>query len=348
MKGPQKDVSIGNSLIVHPPVPGKVKIKVVDYTKSKIQEHIVQKIEDVFSYKTSQSVTWINIIGKPTPAIIQKIGVHFGLHHMTQEDILTTDHRPKIEDLDEYLFLLLKIVSFEEEKKEIGTEQVSLVIGPKFVLTFQEKEGEIFDALLRRISIEQSRARKLGSDYLAYEIVDAIVDNYFMILEKIESAVAKIEKELIEDPQSGTMNTIHALESEVLFLRKSVWPLREVVSNLQRSDSKLIKESTGVYLRDVYDHTIQVIDTIETFREMLAGMLNIYLSSMSNRMNQIMKVLTIIATIFIPLTFITGVYGMNFKYMPELYWKWGYMMIWSVMAGLGIFMFLYFKRKDWF
>ncbi len=230
---------------------------------------------------------------------------------------------------------------------EILTEQVSLILGPNFVLSFQENVGDVFDQIRERIRSGKGKIRKMGADYLVYTLLDAIVDNYFIILEKIGEQIEFIEERLIINPASDTLNTIHKLKREMLFLRKSVWPLREVISGMERGESSLIKGTTKIYLRDVYDHNIQIIDTIETLRDMLSGMLDIYLTSISNRLNAVMKVLTIIATIFMPLTFLAGIYGMNFKYMPELEWKWGYPLILLIMSTIGISMLFYFKRKKW-
>jgi magnesium transporter len=234
-----------------------------------------------------------------------------------------------------------------EKRKEVRSEQVSLILGPNFVISFEEDEGDVFDAVRERIRAGKGRIRKLGPDYLAYSLLDAVVDNYFIVLEKLGEDVEDVEEELIRSPDRETVHEIHALKREMIYLRKSVWPLREVISGLERTESELIKDSTGIFLRDVYDHTIQVIDTVETYRDMLSGMLDIYLSSLSNRMNEVMKVLTIIATIFIPLTFIAGVYGMNFKFMPELEWRWGYFVVLGVMAVIGVLMVILFKRRRW-
>ncbi|MDH4221997.1 MAG: magnesium/cobalt transporter CorA, partial [candidate division Zixibacteria bacterium] len=236
-----------------------------------------------------------------------------------------------------------------DKNTEIVIEQISLILGSNFVISFQEGiEGDVFNPLRERIRAGKGRIRQLGTDYLAYSLIDAVVDNYFIILEKLGEKIESREEELVTNPTPETLQTIHNLKREMIFLRKSVWPLRELISKLEREESSLIHESTGLYLRDVYDHTIQVIDTVETYRDMLSGMLDIYLSSVSNRMNEVMKVLTIIATIFIPLTFVAGIYGMNFEFMPELKWHWVYpWAFWLVIAGITGFLVFYFKRKKW-
>ena len=245
-------------------------------------------------------------------------------HPLVLEDILNTDQRPKMEEYGDYLYIVLKMLHDKGKGNQIEAEQVSLVLGPNFVFSFQESGGDVFDQIRERLRTGKGRLRKMGADYLAYTLVDAIVDYYFVILEKLGERIELLEEELVAHPRTETLKEIHTLKREMIFLRKAVWPLREVISGLQRGESPLVQKTTGIYLRDVYDHTIQVIDTIETFRDMLSGVLDIYLSSVSNRLNPVMKVLTIIATVFMPLTFLAGVYGMNFKYMPELEWRWGY------------------------
>jgi len=252
-----------------------------------------------------------------------------------------------MEDFVDYLFVVLKMLHYDEKEKAVRAEQVSLILGSNYVISFQETEGDVFDPIRERIRMERGRIRKMGADYLAYSLIDEIVDNYFLILEKLGEKIEDMEDALVTNPTPETLQAIHGLKREMIFLRKSVWPLREVISRLERWESPLIDKSIAIYLRDVYDHTIQVIDAIETFRDMLSGMLDIYLSSISNRMNEIMKVLTMIATIFIPLTLIAGIYGMNFKYMPELESPWGYPMIYLVMLVIGIIMVIYFRRKRW-
>ncbi len=325
----------------------KVRISIIDYDESELQEKEVGASEDCFPFKDKPTVSWINIDGLSQVEVIGKIGKHFDLHPLVLEDIVNTGQRPKIEDFNDYVFVVLKMLGYDDEKMEVTSEQVSLVLGSNFVISFQEKVGDVFDPIRVRIREAKGRIRKMGSDYLAYAIMDAIVDNYFSILEKLGDKIEGMESELISDPKPETLSTIHTLKRELLFIRKSVWPLREVISGLQRGESTLISDAVNVYFRDLYDHTIQVIDTVETFRDMVSGMLDTYLSSISNRMNEVMKVLTIIATIFIPLTFIAGIYGMNFERMPELKWPFAYPAVWVLMVGIFIGMIIYFKRKKW-
>ena len=324
-----------------------VRITLIDYDESLFQEKQVSRIEDCFQFKTTPTVTWINIDGLHDVKIIEEIGKHYDLHPLTLEDILHTGQRPKFEDLESYLFVVLMMLRFDDESQMVLSEQVSLVLGSHFVISFQENIGDVFEQIRDRIRNAKGKIRKMGADYLMYALLDAVVDNYFVILEKLGEKIEVLEEELVDNPTERTLQQIYNLKREMVFLRKSVWPLRELISGLERSESALIEESTGVYLRDVYDHTIQVIDTVESFRDMVSGMLDIYLSSISNRMNTVMKVLTIIATLFIPLTFVAGIYGMNFEHMPELKWRYGYAVVWLVMLVVAGVMVLYFKKKKW-
>ena len=326
----------------------KVKITIIDYDEKHFEERKVKKVEECLPFKDKPTVTWINIDGIHQVDIIEAIGKHFGVHPLVLEDIVNTGQRPKMEDFGNYLFVVLKMIYYDEKEDEIKTEQVSLLISQNFVISFQEREGDVFNSIRERIRGSKGRIRKMGADYLAYALMDSVVDNYFVIIEKVGEKLEGMEEELVKNTTPETLQAIHSLKRNMIFLRKSVWPLREVIGGLERGESKLVQESTQIYFRDVYDHTIQVMDAIETSRDMLSGMLDIYLSSVSNRMNEVMKVLTIIATIFIPLTFIAGIYGMNFQNMPELGWRWGYFAVLLVMVAIGISMLVYFKRKKWF
>ena len=325
----------------------KAKITIIDYDETRFEEKEAKTIEECLPLKDRPTVTWINVDGLHQVEILEKLGDCFRLHPLVLEDILNTGQRPKVEDFDDYIYITLKMFHSEDENDEIAEEQVSLILGPRFVRSFQEREGDVFNAIRERIRSARGRIRKMGADYLAYALLDSVVDNYFIVLEKLGEKIEFLEEELVTNPTTETLQIIHNLKREMVFLRKSVWPLREIISGLERGESTLIQESTGIYLRDVYDHTIQVIDTVETFRDIISGMLDIYLSSVSNRMNEVMKVLTIIATIFIPLTLIAGIYGMNFQYMPELGWRWGYPLVWLAMLVIGAIMLVYFRRKRW-
>lgn len=326
----------------------KTKITVFDYDEAHLQEKEIKTVGECRQFKDSPTVAWIHIEGIHDTQILEELGAVFGLHPLTLEDILNTDQRPKMEDFCEYIYIVLKtFYNHADENNETTSEQISIILGPTFVISFQEKETDIFKPIRERIRAGKGRLRKSGADYLAYSLIDTIVDNYFTILEHLGEKIEIIEESLVKNPSTQTLQAIQHLKREMIFLRKSVWPLRETISSLERTECQLIQESTGLFLKDIYDHTIQVIDTIETFRDMLSGILDIYLSSISNRMNEIMKVLTIIATIFMPLTFLAGVYGMNFKYIPELEWHWGYFFIWSIMITIAVFMLVYFRKKRW-
>jgi magnesium transporter len=326
----------------------KTKITIIDYDGVEFQEKETEILDECFLFKDRPTVTWINIDGIHQTEVLEKLGECYGFHPLVLEDILNTDQRPKLEDYDDYLYIILKMLYFNDKTNGITTEQISFIVGHNFVISFQEGiEGDVFGQVRERIRNNKSRIRKMGADYLVYSLIDAIVDNYFTILEKLGEKIEFLEEKLINIPTTETLHEIHFLKKEMIFLRKAVWPLREVVRGMERGESDIINDSTRVYLRDVYDHTIQVIDTIETFRDMASGMLDIYLSSVSNRMNAVMKVLTIIATIFMPLTFLAGVYGMNFKHMPELEWRLGYPMLWGVMIIISVAMLFFFRKKDW-
>jgi magnesium transporter len=325
----------------------KMRITVIDYDETHFQEREVKRIEECLPLIESPTATWINVSGLHQVDIIEKMGDYFGLHPLVLEDILNTEHHPKIEDHVDYLFVVLKMVRFDEESSEIRAEQVSIVLGPNFVISFEEQEGEVFNHLRDRIKNRKGRVRKMKVDYLAYCLLDVIIDQYFIILEKLGERIVILEEELISEPEPATLQQLYTLKRELLFLRRSAWPLREVVNELEKGECPLIDDSTAIYLRDVYDHTIRVIDTIEIFRDMVTGMFEVYLSSVSNKMNEVMKVLTIIATIFIPLTFIAGIYGMNFRYMPELEWHWGYPLLWFVMISVAGLMLVSFRKKRW-
>ncbi len=325
----------------------KTRITVMDYDQEHFVEKQMETVEECIPFRDTSTITWINVVGVHEPEVIQHLGECYGIHPLILEDIMNTSQRPKLEDLGDYLFLVVRMITNHRQQGEEKFEQVSLVVGSNFILSFQEDVGDVFDSVRERIRKGQSRLRNQGPDYLAYTLLDAIVDGYFGELERIGDEIEGLEDEILKYPKPATVQRIHQLKREMIFLRKSIWPLRDVIGRMERRESPLIKESTAIFLKDVYDHAIQVMDTVETFRDMLSGMLDIYLSSVSNRMNEIMKVLTIIATIFIPLTFIAGIYGMNFKFMPELEWRWGYLVVWGVMAVVALIMLSYFKRKKW-
>jgi len=293
------------------------------------------------------AITWINVTGLHQITMMGGIGQAFGIHPLLLEDILNTEQRPKIEQSNDILILILKAVCWDEAAGHTEVEQVSLVIGASYVLSFLERPSDLFTPVHQRLREGNGRLRQMGADYLAYALLDAIVDNYFLTLEQISDQIEQIEDDIIDDPTPEDVQTIHELRRELLDLRKAIWPLREIISSLYRGEFPQFQPETLLYVRDVYEHIIQVIDTLETFRDVVSGLLDMYLSTVSNKMNEVMKVLTIIATIFIPLTFITSLYGMNFQYMPELQWRMGYPFVWIIIILTSITLILYFKRKGW-
>jgi len=324
-----------------------IRITVLDYDEKSYHETEVAKIEECLPFKGSETTSWINVDGIHDAELISDFGELFEIHPLALEDISNSWQRPKVEDYDDFLYVVVRMLSYDEQGKEVTGEQVSLILTDHCVISFQERPGDIFEGLRERIRKGKGRVRRMGADYLLYALLDTVVDQYFLILEKLGDRIEELENEVITSPVPESVRNIHHLKREMIFLRKAIWPLRELVNTLERGESKLVAKATQRYLRDVYDHAIQVIDTVETFRDMLSGMHDTYLSSLSNRMNEVMKVLTIIATIFIPLTFLAGIYGMNFEYMPELKWPWGYAAVWGAMLVIGACMVVYFKRRRW-
>ena len=325
-----------------------IAITTIEYDETQLWQGEPVDLGRVAVPKDRPTVTWISVGGLHDVDAVGTLGERFGLHPLVVEDILNTGQRPKVEDYGEYIFVALRsFYHLDEDSGEPEVEQICLVLGPNYVLSFQERAGDEFDPVRDRIRSSKGRIRGAGADYLAYALIDLLVDQYFVVLERFGDRIESLEEELIAEPATETLHAIYHLKREMALLRKSVWPLREVIGTLERSESPLMDASTGLYLRDAYDHTIQVIDAVETFRDMLSGMLDIYLSSVSNRMNEVMKVLTVISTVFIPLTFVVGLYGMNFRYMPELEWPWGYPMVWIAMLVIALLMVVYMRRKRW-
>jgi magnesium transporter len=323
----------------------KVKITLIEFNDKYFYEKDFYDVDECFLHVQPNMVKWLNVDGIHNAQIIERIGKMFNIHPLTLEDIVTPEQRPKFEDYDDYLFAVMKMFHYNSE---IYSEQLCIILTNNTVISFQEaKGGDAFDIIRNRLRQGKGRVRKMGADYLTYCLLDAVTDYYFVILEKIGDNIETIEEELITTPSKKTMTQLHNLKREIIYLRKAVWPIRELINNFERCENKLIIKTTRPFIRDLYDHTIRVIDTVETYRDLLSGMMDIYLSSQSNRMNEVMKVLTIISTIFIPVTFIAGVYGMNFKYMPELESPYGYWIVWGIMIIMMLSMLLYFKMKKW-
>jgi len=326
---------------------GAPVVHMMKYNMEEIREKTAETPDDVVNWFEKEKVNWINIDGLHDLSIIESLGQKFDIHGLVLEDILNIEHRPKAEEHDNYIFAVMKMIRFNEGMKETDVEQVSVILGENHVITFQEKEGDVFNGVRERIRKQKSKIRHMGAEYLFYSLVDVVVDNYFVVLEHLSEKIESLEEEVIKKPGTETLTEIYKLKRELIFLRKSVWPLREIIGKFSRETTELAAENVRIYFKDVYDHTIQAIETIEAFRDVVAGLLDIYLTGVSNKMNEVMKVLTIIATIFIPITFIAGVYGMNFEFMPELKIKWAYPLVWFVMFLVAVVMVVYFKRKKW-
>lgn len=323
----------------------RVKITLIEYSETEFIEKNFYDLSECMEYVNPNMVMWMNVDGIHKVELIEAIGKKYNIHPLTLEDIANTAQRPKFEDYDNYVVSIMKMIYYEEELK---SEQLAIVLMKGMVISFQEVHGgDAFDLIRNRLRTGKGRIRKMGADYLAYALIDAVVDYYFSILEKIGDKIEELEEDLIASPTKETMQQLHYMKREMIFLRKAVWPIRELISNLERSETELITPSTDIYLRDLHDHAVRVIDTVETYRDLLSGMMDIYLSSVSNKMNEVMKVLTIITTIFVPVTFIAGVYGMNFDNMPELHSKWGYEFTWGVMLTIIFSLLIYFRRKKW-
>ena len=349
MKRSRKKLGLSPGTLIHigDQKIGEVKMSLMNYDPGQLLEKELTSIEDAFPYKDTPPVTWINVDGLHDLEIIEAIGRHFGIHPLTLEDIVNTGHRPKAEDFEDYDYIVLKMLTYNEDQNHILAEQISFILGPHYLISFQETEGDVFNFVRERIRKAKGRIRKSGCDYLAYALIDAIVDHYFLVLEKMGGKIELLEEDLLDDTQTENLQSIHHLKREMIFFRKQVWPIREILSSLMKEEGSLIQETTQIFIRDLYDHTIQVMDTIESFRDVLSGLQDLYLSTISNRMNEVMKVLTIMATIFIPLTFIAGIYGMNFEYMPELKISWAYPALWILLIAIFLFMIFWFKRKKW-
>ncbi len=323
-----------------------VTVDVVTYDASEVVE--LKNIQpDRLPSPAEKAITWVRIDGIENVEVIEAIGQKYNLHPLLLEDILNSEQRPKIEDFGDYLFIVMKMISWNQSKGQHSSDQVAIILAESLVISIHENENAFFNPIRERILNGKGRIRSMGSDYLAYALMDAIVDNYFTVFDKLGESIEQLEEHLVTNPHTSALQTINYLKREVIFLRRSIWPLREIVTVMERRESPLIRQGTIVYLRDLYDHTIQIIDSIEMIRDILTGMLDIYISSIGNKTNQVIKVLTIIATIFIPLTFLVGVYGMNFEYMPELAWRWGYPLIWTLVIGIGGGMLYYFRRRKW-
>lgn len=325
----------------------KVKINLINYNETIYSEQKLSSIKDTLAFNTEKSIKWINVTWVHNEKIIHEIGEQYGIHPLVLEDVANTTQRPKIEEYEDYLFIIIKIITYSIETHEVIIEQVSLLVWDDYVISFQEKENEVFKWIIERIRNKKGKICRLWSDYLMYAIIDAVVDQYFLVIEQISEKMEELEDELMFSANQNLLNKIYSIKKEIVYLKKSIWPIREVINSLQLAENKIINKHTYIYLRDVYNHTIQVIETVETFRDLTSGMLDLYLSTVSNKLNEIMKVLTIFSAIFIPLTFLAWVYWMNFKFMPELWMKWTYPAWWIFCIILTTTMIVIFRKKKW-
>jgi magnesium transporter len=323
------------------------RISIIDYSKKEINVQEIETIDEILQYKDKKSITWVNIEGLRNIQLIESIGQEFNIHPLVLEDILNTHQRPKFEEYDDYLYIVLKSITHEKESMSVVYEQISILVLDNFIFTFREWQDDLFLPVIKRIQNSKSQLRGSGSDYLAYALLDCIIDQYFFLLELVDEQIDAIEEELLNRPATDTLASIQNIKRKLIYVRRSVTPLRDLVGIILRSDNPLIKEKTLIYFRDVYDHVLRLSETIELQRDMVYGLMEMYQTSISNKMNEVMKVLTVFASIFIPLTFIAGVYGMNFEYMPELKWRYAYPVLWVVFTTVAVGLLIYFRKKKW-
>ena len=325
-------------------------MSLIDYSNGHLEEREIHSIDEILNYKDSDSITWVTIEGLAKIEVVKRIGEIMDIHHLVLEDILNTNQRPKFEQYNDHLYIVLKCLFVEDDNEDFDVtyEQISLLVLKNFVFMFKEKQDDLFKPLLQRINTSKGRLRSLGTDYLTYAILDSIVDQNFVLLDSLDDKITELEDRLLDgEPTKDLLHTIQKLKREIVSIRRYISPVRELLAGMLRSESDLIGDSTHIYLRDVSDHSLRVIESIESYRDILTGLLDIYTSSVSNKMNEVMKVLTIFTTIFTPLTFIVGIYGMNFMYMPELKWSWAYPALWGVFVMIPVLLMIYFRKKKW-
>ncbi|SFM88928.1 magnesium/cobalt transporter CorA [Thermodesulforhabdus norvegica] len=345
--GEKTGLGPGALVFVGKPRPEAVRVDVIHYDEGRLVELYDVSAEECANLVAQKGVTWINVTGIHDVELIGKLGKCLGLHPLTTEDVVNTAQRPKVEEFPDYIFIVLKMIYLGQRTDETDTEHLSLILGSNFVVLFQEKEGDVFDGVRERIRSAKGRIRSMGADYLAYALIDSVVDHYFLFVEHFGDVIEDLDDRIIEDPKPEDLALLHKIKQNIIKIRKVVWPLREEIRVLEKGESPLIRSDTRVFLRDVSDHIMQIVEMIETFRDLISGLHDLYLSNVSNRMNEIMKVLTLIATVFMPITFIAGIYGMNFEYMPELKWRWGYFAVLAVMLLVVLAMIGFFRKKKW-
>ena len=326
---------------------GIVTITRIRYDLNGYEEPVAVSPQECVPETRPDGVTWYTVDGVHDVELLRTIGENFKLHPLVVEDLANTSQRPKLEEFDDYEFIALKMITFKEATEQVDSEHCSIILGNGWVLSFLEDAGDVFEPVRQRIKSGKGRIRRMKADYLAYALIDAVVDCYFQVLEQVGEVVERVEEEVVNEPKASTLRAVHKLKRQLVSLRRSVWPMREIVNSLIRDESVLVTAETRIFLRDLYDHTIHTIDTIEAQRDIVSGMLDVYLSSLSNKMNEVMKLLTVMSSIFIPLTFLAGIYGMNFEYMPELHWRWSYPVLLCAMAAISIFLVAFFRKKRW-
>lgn len=349
-RSPPKKIGLPPGSLIHV---GEQKVErpvfsCIDYDAEQLRVQRDVALEACLESKKTPGVSWINLDGIHDVDQLDSFGKTFDLHPLALEDILNTAHPPKYEEFEDCVLLITKMFYFDEQDNRLEAEQISLVLKAGQLLTFQERSGDVFDGVRERLKRKSGRIRQRGADYLAYALIDSVVDSYYHVLEKVGDRLDTLENELLNQPSQELLQQVHQMKGQLMFLRKTIWPMRELVASLLHSESELLDDSITPFLRDLYDHAIQVLDTVEGYRETATGLVELYMSSVSQRMNEVMQVLTIMASIFIPLTFIAGIYGMNFELMPELKWRYGYPMVLVVMLMCVVAMLLFFKRKKWF
>jgi magnesium transporter len=325
-----------------------IRIRLFRYNEKDWKEKEITSLNELDENIDDSMLSWLNVDGLHDVALIKEIGERYKLHPLLLEDILNTRQRPKVEDFGDYLYIVFKMLAYDEDQENIEAEQISIVVGPNYVVSFQEKEGDLFDGIRERIRTGKGRMRRMHPDYLAYSMLDTTIDHYFVLLEVLYEKIDALSQAILLKQDDRVPREIHALRQQTLTLRKTSWPVRQLLEQLQKSESPLVDESTTPYLRDAWDHTVRVTEAVDSIQDMQSNAMETYLSLTNQKTNQVMRFLTVVATIFMPLTFITSVYGMNFDHMPELHWHYGYFGIWGVVIVTGVGMYMYFRKKKWF
>lgn len=321
-------------------------LELITYNREHHDRYDNISLDELLTKLNSDRVNWINIDGLYNHDVIEKIQAHFNLHSLLIEDVLS-DQRPKAEEFEDYLFFTLKML-YRIDDKKIDYEQISFVLGKNFLISFQEKEGDLFDGFRERIRLDQGRVRKKQGDYLLYRLIDIIIDNYYNVLDHLGDSIEEMEETVYENPSNESFQRIQKLKKELIYLRKALYPTRDALSKLIKGETEFVTDENTRFYMDVYDHVVHLIDSLDTYKDLTSSLLDIHINAMNNKLNEVMKVLTVISTIFIPLTFLVGVYGMNFEFMPELHWKYGYYLVWGVMILLVFSMLGFFRYKKWF